>query len=205
MAKSFHLPYIPNPQPKDALTARMRGGGAPMLFQVLDPWLDEPLYPYMLALHVPPESLSENMSKVQTVVMTMGGYVEFNWPDELSDLNASGSTGGFLGPNTGLSVGSERANSDFTNLGRQGTIAWERQEDLLELFHNNGMVYNSAGEPVLRGRLMCLYDRGIYLGHFSSFDVEETDEKAWTFQLSWGFKVEKTLYRFPSLGVLNGQ
>ena len=76
-------------------------------------------------------------------------------------------------------------------------MAWERQEDLLDLFHNNGMVYDGNGRPAIRGRIMMIYDRGIYYGFFTTFQVNEDDQHAWSFQLSWEFTVEKTLYRFP--------
>ena len=68
---------------------------------------------------------------------------------------------------------------------------------MLELFRNNGIVYDSNGKPALRGRVMMLYDRGIFTGHFTNFTVDEDDSHAFSFQLSWDFKVEKTLYRFP--------
>jgi hypothetical protein len=81
-------------------------------------------------------------------------------------------------------------------------MAWERQEDLLDLFHNNGMVFDGNGRPAIRGRIMMIYDRGIYYGYFTTFEVDEDDQHAWSFQLSWEFTVEKTLYRFPqSIGV----
>jgi hypothetical protein len=76
-------------------------------------------------------------------------------------------------------------------------MAWERQEDLLDLFHNNGMVYDGNGRPAIRGRIMMIYDRGIYYGFFTTFQVNEDDQHAYSFQLSWEFTVEKTLYRFP--------
>jgi hypothetical protein len=77
-------------------------------------------------------------------------------------------------------------------------MACERQEDLLDLFRHNGAVYNGSGQPVLRGRVMCIFDRGIFIGHFSTFSVKENDEKAFSFELDWEFKIEQTVYLFPS-------
>ncbi len=196
------LPSVKNPQQSDALAARARRGGRPVLFQITDP-MRQPLYPYLLAAHVNPSDLTEGHNKSKSVVMTVGGFVEFNWPDELSTLSVVSSTGAFLGPGVGLTAGSDDTGGAFGQpsfaqggRGRHATMAWERQEDLLELFHNNGTIYNGRGQPVLRGRVMVIYDRGIYYGHFTHFEVKETDEKAFTFDLQWEFAVEESLYTF---------
>lgn len=139
--------------------------------------------------------------------MTYGGFVEFNWPDELDTISASGSTGAFLGPYSGLVSGSESNNQgNFQNggfpsgrgAGRKRTMAWERQEDLLDLFRNNGNIYNGVGQPVIRGRVMCIYDRGVYVGHFNTLSPKEDDEHAYSFELDWEFVVERTIYVFPN-------
>ena len=200
----IHIPYTPNPQLESTYQNRGRRG-RPLLFQITDP-RNLPLYPYALALHVNPANLSERMNKSKTVAMTKGGFVEWQWPDDLDGLSASGSTGAFIGPDTGLISGSDGrrsssnlpVDSQIITPGRKQTIAWERQEDLLELFHNNGKIYNAQGIPVLRGRVMMIYDRGIYSGHFTTFSVKETDEKAYSFELTWDFKVESSLYIFPN-------
>jgi len=197
------MPSVKNPAQADALTAQVKRGGRPFLFQITDP-MRQPLYPYLLALHVNPSELSENFQKSKNQVMTVGGYVEFNWPDELDTLSAQSSTGAFLGPGVGLTAGSDdtagsQGQPSFARggKGRHATMAWERQQDLLELFHNNGVIYDGNGLPALRGRVMAIYDRGIYFGHFTRFEVKETDEKAFAFDLSWEFAVEESLYTFP--------
>jgi len=130
--------------------------------------------------------------------MTYGGFVEFVWPDELDTISADASTGAFINPNVGLASVGGAPNALGVSAGRQQSIAWERQQDLLELFHNNGMVYNAMGEPVLRGRIMMLYDRGLFTGFFSTFQVDEDDAHPFSFQLTWEFRVEATIYKFPS-------
>lgn len=197
------LPNVPNPRAADSFSATVRGGGRPVLFQITDP-MRQPLYPYLLAMHVNPSDFNEGFTKSKNVVMTYGGFVEFNWPDDLDTISASASTGAFLGPDVGLTSGSDNTGGSFGQpslaaggRGRQATMAWERQEDLLELFHSNGVVFNGRGQPVLRGRVMMIYDRGVYMGHFTSFEVRETDEKAFSFDISWEFAVEETIYTFP--------
>ncbi len=195
------IPSVPNPGMSSAFDYEARRG-RPMLFQVTEPNSTQPLYTTFLALHVNPDSLEERMTKSKNVVQTVGGWVEFNWPDELSSFSASGSTGAFFSPESGLTAGNERrarspSGSDPMAPGRRGTIAWERREDFLELFRSNGCVYNSEGQPAIRGRVMCIFDRGIFLGHFTTFEETEDDVHPFSFMLSWEFKVESTVYRIP--------
>ena len=199
MPASVSLPHTPNPSVTDGNPeAYSPKRGRPFLFQVVSPGTNQPLYPILLAMHVNPLQLDERMSASKTVVPTRGGWVEFRWPDELTTLSGGNTTGSFYSPASGLSAGSDGAQVGGKTLGRQGTIAWERQEDLLDLFHNNGMVFDGNGQPAIRGRIMMIYDRGIYLGFFTTFEVMEDDSHAFSFQVDWEFTVEKTLYRFPS-------
>jgi hypothetical protein len=199
MPARVSLPQTPNPSSTDANPeAYSPKRGRPFLFQVIAPGTNQPLYSYLLALHVNPESLEERMSATKTVVPTRGGWIEYRWPNELSSLSGSNTTGSFYSPSGGLTAGSDASQTGGKARGRQGTIAWERQEDLLELFHSNGMVFDGNGEPAIRGRIMLIYDRGIYYGFFTTFEVSEDDQHAYSFQLSWEFTIEQTLYRFPT-------
>lgn len=197
MPAQVSLPITPNPDAAnfnlDSYSGRR---GRPFLFQVVAPGTNEPLYPVLLALHVNPEDLEEKMTKVKTVTPTYGGFVEFNWPDDLSTLSANYTTGAFLTPDSGLTSGTDKASNSGIASGRRNSMAWERKEDLLDLFHNNGMVFDGNGLPAIRGKIMLIYDRGIFFGYFTTFEEEETDDHAWSFNLTWEFKVEKTVYRF---------
>jgi hypothetical protein len=203
------MPYTPNPTSIESNRSVGRRGMA-MLWQVVD-FRMQPLFPTLLAMHVNPSSWDESFSKSKTVVQTYGGYVEYLWQDELDGISATSSTGAFLNPNVGLTAGSdiEKNVIPFSGadskgkVGRQNSMAWERQEDLLDVFRNNGNIYDGNGIPRLRGRVRCIYDRGIYTGHFESFTVKEVDDKAFVFELSWEFKVEKVQYVFPDSGVAN--
>lgn len=198
------IPYTPNPKQAQAFDSEhySPSRGRPFLFQVLAPGSDEPMYPVALALHTNPESVDEKMTKAKNTVMTYGGFIEYVWPDEMDTISCSASTGAFIAPDIGLTAGGDVASPSGNASGRKGTIAYERQEDLLDLFHNNGMVYNGSGEPVIRGRVMMFYDRGIFIGHFTTFQVDEDDTHGFSFQLTWEFKVEAVIYRFP--GHANG-
>jgi len=198
------LPYRQNPETDDLGVGYSPRRGRPILFQVVSPSNGESLFPVLLALHTNPGSVEERMVKTKNVVPTYGGFVEFVWPDELTTVSASHSTGAFLSPDAGLASGDDRADARGGTSSRRHTMAWERQEDLLELFHNNGVVFDSAGLPAIRGRVMMVYDRGVFMGHFTTFEVDESDDKPWTFELTWEFRVEETRYSFPSASSLLG-
>jgi hypothetical protein len=193
MPAKVGLPYRPNPKADDKNTSYSPRRGRPILFQISVPGSLQPLFPFMLALHTNPGSLEEHMAKTKNVVPTYGGFVEFVWPDELTTLSASHSTGAFLTPDSGLTAGSDTGGST----GRRNSMAWERQEDLLEVFHNNGVVFDGNGLPAIRGKVMMIYDRGMFLGHFTTFEVDESDDKPWSFELTWEFRAEQTVYSFP--------
>lgn len=192
------IPYNENPRVTDAGAGYGARRGRSFLFQVTAPQTAEPIFPVYLALHASPNQVDERMQKSKTVAMTVGGWVEWVWPDELSSVSCEASTGAFLHPTQGLTAGGDVSLTGAASAGRRGTIAWERQEDFVELFRNNGMVYNSAGEPVIRGRVLMLYDRGVFAGHFSSLQVTEDEAHPFSFQLSWEFRVESTLYSAPA-------
>ncbi len=190
---------VPNPDSSVAYNYEARRG-RPMLFQVMRPDRLEPLYTTFLALHVNPRSLEERMSQSKNVAMTYGGFVEFVWPEELDSLSAESTTGAFFSPDSGLTAGNERQSrvgGAGRAPGRRGTIAWERKEDFLDLFRMNGQIFNDVGQPVIRGRIMCVYDRGIFIGHFTTFEESEDDTHPFSFELTWEFKVEHAVYRLP--------
>ncbi len=136
------------------------------------------------------------MQKSKTVAPTVGGFVEWLWPDDFVSVSASGSTGAFIGMGSGLTSGDgATSGTGFAKPGRRETPAYKKYEDLLDLFHANGCVFDGNGSPAIRGQLMMMYDRGLYTGHFVSFDIDEDDTKQHTFGLSWEFKVESTIHR----------
>src|SRR5512137_533397 len=167
--------------------AERRQGPVPLAFQVTSPFdRRRALLPHALVMHVNPANLNENFNKKIEKIQTRGGWVEQHWFDELTDMSADGSTGAFMNVYTGLS-----------SVLRQRTIAWDRYRDLYDLFHNNGSVYDPYGAIVLQGNILLMYDRGIYIGTFRSFDVEETDDSPFAFKISWSFKVEETILKMP--------
>jgi hypothetical protein len=163
-----------------------------MAFQVTSPFNRRlALMPHALVMHVNPSNFSETPTKKIERIQTRGGFVEQHWGDELTEISADGSTGAFVNLYTGLS-----------SILRQRTIAWDRYRDLLDLYYNNGSVYDPFGNIVLQGNIMLMYDKGTYIGYFTNFSVEESGDSPFTFALSWTFKVEETIFQLP---IVNGQ
>ena len=194
------MPTIKYPPLPNSSTASQWNGGVPVLFTVSALGSITPLYDLALALYVNPESFDESMSKSKNVIMTYGGFVEYVWPDELTTVSASGSTGGFLSPQLGYTAAPSKPVGIANSLtGRRGTLAYERMTDFLELFRNNGIIYDGNGLPVLRSNIIMMYDRGAFIGHFTSFDVTEEEMNPFSMKISWEFKVETTIYKTNSV------
>lgn len=187
------IPYNKNPEVGKSAFSERRG--RPFLFLIRDP-NGQPAFDVALALHTNPNTLSEKMTKAKSVVMTYGGFVEFLWPDELDVITASHTTGAFLGAH-GLVSGFDSLIPAENDADRKNTIAWERQQDLLEIFRNNGLIYDGFGKPVLRGTVEMIYDRGIFRGYFTTFSVGEESMSQFSFNLDLEFKVEQAIYKFP--------
>lgn len=167
--------------------AETKRGVIPMAFQVTSPFDHRlALLPHALVLHANPSSFAESHTKKVERTQTRGGWVEQHWGDELTEISASGSTGAFMHLTKGTA-----------SVQRRNTIAWDRYRDLYDLYRNNGSVYDPFGNIVLQGLIVLIYDRGTYLGHFTSFDVEETADSPFVFNLSWHFKVEQVIVQIP--------
>lgn len=189
------MPRIPSPNPdfqeiqvpSENLSyphpANTKKGSIPMAFQITSPFNSRlVLLPHALVLHVNPMSLQETSNQKKSVIQTRGGFVEQHWGHEMVELSADQSTGAFMNIRTGL-----------TSVLRRKTIAWDRYRDLHDLFRNNGSLHDPYGNIVLQGDVMLMYDKGIYLGYFKSFDWEDTAESPFAFKVSWTFKVRQAL------------
>jgi hypothetical protein len=189
------IPTRPNQKSTEILSYDDKGRGKSFLFTITEPNSLNPLYDYALAIHQNPESLSEKYTKSKSSTMTYGGFVEWHWPDELDTISCTASTGAFMHRTLGLMWGPASTQPDT----RHDTIAYQRMLQLIDIFKNNGMIYDDFGTPSIRGRVIMAFDRGVYYGHFSNFSVEETSEMSFHFGLSWDFKVERVVTHFNNL------
>jgi len=173
-------------------------GKRPVVFDILAPDRETSILPDTLkmVLHVNPSSLSFNYSKVIERIQTKGGYVEQHWGDAPTTISMNLVTGGFMRMFTGLS--NITGGGQDQGGGRRQTIAYDKYLDMLALFKNNGSVYDTTGEIVFQGILKMTFDGGVYLGWFSSFNVDENAEKPYMFDLSAEFTVAKEVLRLRS-------
>jgi len=185
--QSNFTPIEPLGKPVYVHGADTRKHFIPLAFQVTSPYdVNKALLPHALVSHVNPSSFDETFNKKVERAPTRGGYVEWHWGDDLSEISCEQSTGAFINLYTGLS-----------SLLRQRTIAWDRYRDLYDLYRNNASMYHPDGSIVRQGWILLMYDRGTYIGSFRSFSVEETDDSPFAFRLSWTFKVERIIHQIP--------
>lgn len=174
-------------------------GRIPVIFDVLGPDEETSVLPrdVRLVMHVNPTSMSVQYTKHVERIQTRGGYVEQHWGDSPSEISFTGVTGGLVRLYGGLSSTTNPAYGGT----RRETLAYDKYLDYLALFHNNGSIYDSAGNIVLQGILKMTYDGGTYLGRFENFTVSESAEKPFMLDLSASFKVKKELWTMRSTAV----
>jgi hypothetical protein len=156
------------------------GDKIPLLFQVLSIDYESLLLPEALYLHINPTSLSLNYSKVVERIQTRGGWHEQHFGDQLVDVSAEIVSGAFINVDTGLAVQNRRE-----------TIAYEKFHHLLDLFHNNGLIYDTQGNVQYRGRIRMIFEGGIYDGSFRSFNVSESSSQPFMLSGDFAFRAEE--------------
>lgn len=170
--RRFNLASIPSPTQTKARI--------PLLFQVLSVDYETLLLPEAMYLHVNPNSLSFNYSKIIERFQTKGGWQEQHFGDQLTDIQASVSTGAFINVETGVAVQK-----------RRDTIAYEKFQHLVDVFDNNGLVYDVRGNVQYRGRIRLTFEGGVYDGSFRSFSITEAASSPFQFTADFAFRVEK--------------
>jgi hypothetical protein len=152
----------------------------PMLFQILSPDYATLLLPEAMLLHVNPTTLSLSYAKVKDAFQTLGGWHEQHFGDQLTDVSCDVTSGAFINVDTGLAVASRRE-----------TIAYEKFYQLVDLFHNNGLVYDSDGTVQYRGRIRLTFEGGVYDGSFRSLTINESASNPFQLTCDFAFRVEK--------------
>lgn len=164
-------------------------GTRPVVFDILGPDLSTSILPegLRMVLHVNPTTMAFSYAKQIERIQTKGGFVEQHWGEAARSMTLNLATGGFKRLYSGL--------SNITGGGkdvegtRRETIAYDKYLDLLAMFHNNGSIYDTSGQIALQGIIKVLFDGGIYLGWFASFNVTESAEKPYQFDLTAEFTI----------------
>lgn len=152
----------------------------PLLFQVLSPDMRTLLLPEAMYLHVNPSSMNLNYSKLIERTQTKGGWQEQHFGEQLTSVSCEVSSGAFINIETGLAVAS-----------RRDTIAYEKFYHLVDLFHNNGLVYDVEGTVQYRGRIRLTFEGGVFDGSFRTITINDSAENPFQLTCDFEFRVEK--------------
>jgi hypothetical protein len=155
----------------------------PVLFQVLSPDFQTLLLPEALVLHVNPSTMTLGYNKVIERFQTKGGWQEQHFGEQLTDMSCDVTSGAFINVDTGLSIAH-----------RRDTIAYEKFYHLVDLFKNNGLVYDSQGNVQYRGRIRVTFDGGVYDGSFRSLNINESSASPFQLTCDFSFRAEKEAY-----------
>jgi len=94
-----------------------------------------------LYFHINPQNFKIDYAKKIHRYQTFNSYVEEYWGEELDTITCSGSTGGFIAEDLGLDT-----------LTRTRTKAYFKFRDILDVYRNNGNVYNEGMCIMIKGR-----------------------------------------------------
>lgn len=128
-----------------------------------------------------PNTWAQSFKKKIHRYQTISAHVEEHWGDDLDTITANATTGGFYLEEEGL-----------TTVRRNLTKPFFKFQDILDIYKNNGNIYDDRGRVVKKGNILLSYDEGTYLGHFESFNYVEDATAPFTFNFDFTFKVEKS-------------
>ena len=175
MSSQKYLNGIPS-----AFSRSENKGVYPLLFQVISPDGVTPLIPKAMFLHVNPRNIAFSYTKQIERMQTRGGWVEQHWGDTLATVSLNMSSGGFVNVDAG-----------YTTVLRRQTVAYDIFENVVNLFHSNGSVYDDQGRVIFKGFIRLTYSGGVYDGHFTSLTITEGAEAPFMFTADLSFTVER--------------
>ena len=187
-------------------------GKRPVVFDVYAPDRVTSLLPddLKLVLHVNPTSMRWSYTKHIERTQMLGGYVETHWGLAPTEVSIEGQTGGFIRLYTGLSnITGPTPSSNLiqpasmqpvsTGGTRRESISYDKFLDLLALYFYNGAIYDVYGNIALQGQILMTYDGGSWWGWFTTFSVEESQEKPYQFSYTINFVVERELHKLRTV------
>lgn len=206
--------YVLNSSFQSEADAYNGSGKRPVVFDIIGPDRVTSLLPpdLKMVLHVNPTSMGFTYAKTISRQQTLAGFVETHWGSNPTEIAFVMSTGGFMRLYSGLSYTTgptpsndliQPANMRAIDVGgtRRDTIAYDKYLDLLALFRNNGVIYDTHGAIAFQGQILITYDEGSWWGWFTTFSVEESADKPYQFTLNASFTVERELHRTKSVYV----
>jgi len=168
----------------------------PMIFNVILPEIAQSQNfnsPPPFFLFVNPTNWSRSNNKVQNNNYVRNGIKTERWGEELEQITASGSIGGFYTQETGLTRTYRRQTPSFTNL-----------MNLIQIYRNNGCLYGNSYEgsedaPSTNRRILdvgyieILYGFELFRGTFDSFSITESVDKPFTLEYTFTFNVSESV------------
>lgn len=130
------------------------------------------------------------------------GPIVEHWGEQQTKLTASGKLAGFFSLDVGTTENGSAGNSPgLTRMARSFSASYQNFLSLYLIYRNNGTVwiedlYKSrpgANNLAVVGSVYIYYDNVLYIGSFDSFNVNETDDKAFTLEYDFAFTVR---YKF---------
>lgn len=137
----------------------------------------DPLY-----MQYNPQTWNHSYKKIITRTQTLGAYIEEYWGDELDTISATSTTGGFITQDHG-----------YTTFFRTESKPYQKFQDILDIYNNNGNVYDARGTIVKKGAILMYYDEGSYVGFFESFNYSEDSLNPYRFTFDFTFKITKSI------------
>ena len=134
-----------------------------------------------LYMQVNPQNMVTAYAKKMNRYQTFSAFVEEHWGDELDTITCNNSTGGFYLKDLGL-----------TNILKSATEPYQRFQDILDVYKNNGNYFNSSGRIIKKGNVVLNFDTSFYLGYFESFTYTESASNPFVFKFDFVYKVEKS-------------
>jgi len=137
-----------------------------------------------LVMTINPQNFKQSFSKVKNTYQTLEAIIEEHYGDNLDSIGCDASTAAFYHESTGL-----------TEINRKATEAYRNFKNILDLYSNNGLVYDQKGVPIWDGSVQLSFDGGIYLGYFESFNYDHSAERVFRLEFNFNFKVQETIFR----------
>ena len=153
--------------------------GRRVAFNIIEDALNPTAYLPPLYMQYNPNTMNFNYQKIITRYQTFTAHVEEHWGEELDNLTGGGSTGGFILEDFGL-----------TTQYRTNTLPYFKFQDLLDVYRNNGNIYDSDGRIVRKGSILLSYDEGTYFGYFDNFNYTEDANNPFRFTFDFSFKIQ---------------
>lgn len=136
-----------------------------------------------------PQTWNQSFKKITTRYQTFGAFVEEYWGEDIDTISASATTGGFV-------LDDHQSIGGYTTYHRRATAPFQKFQDLLDVYSNNGNTYDPKGRIIKKGSIVVFFDPGTYLGYFESFNWTEDANNPYRFVFDFTFKVIKSFTGF---------